>query len=171
MSDVFEGQLQSTLTCSACGTHSHSFEVFQDLSLPPPTISSPSAPSVQVHPSSTAHARALWMHPSMSKVMHVKACHWMHSRPGRQALRCQMHRLAHTITCGPACRLACLKAATHMLPGDLVRAEHTAVEYSMNPRPAASGVTSERLRPFQRCIDDVILTPYHCSIHAYDQGS
>ena len=46
VSDIFEGQLQSTLTCDTCGTRSHSFEVFQDLSLPIPHTS-PSNPSIQ----------------------------------------------------------------------------------------------------------------------------
>ena len=34
--DVFAGQLQSTLQCPACGTLSHTFDEFMDLSLPLP---------------------------------------------------------------------------------------------------------------------------------------
>ena len=34
ISDLFEGQLQSSLQCSVCYDTSHNFEAFQDLSLP-----------------------------------------------------------------------------------------------------------------------------------------
>lgn len=48
VSDVFEGQLQSTLSCGTCGARSHNFEVFQDLSLPLPQDASPAGvPSIQ----------------------------------------------------------------------------------------------------------------------------
>ncbi|KAK9813375.1 hypothetical protein WJX73_003725 [Symbiochloris irregularis] len=46
ISDTFEGQLQSTLTCDTCGARSHSFEVFQDLSLPLPQTAAGN-PSIQ----------------------------------------------------------------------------------------------------------------------------
>lgn len=36
ISDLFEGQLQSSLTCSSCRATCHNFESFQDLSLPLP---------------------------------------------------------------------------------------------------------------------------------------
>ena len=52
VSDIFEGQLQSTLTCDTCGTRSHSFEVFQDLSLPLPHTS-PGNLSIQAGPCSS----------------------------------------------------------------------------------------------------------------------
>lgn len=34
--DLFAGQLQSTITCQACGAQSHCFDYFLDLSLPLP---------------------------------------------------------------------------------------------------------------------------------------
>ena len=39
ITDVFAGQFQTTVTCSACGVESHTFEDFLDISLPLPEAS------------------------------------------------------------------------------------------------------------------------------------
>ena len=40
VTNLFRGQLQSTLTCPACSAESHKFEDFQDVCLPLPQVSS-----------------------------------------------------------------------------------------------------------------------------------
>jgi ubiquitin carboxyl-terminal hydrolase 2/21/ubiquitin carboxyl-terminal hydrolase 8 len=47
--DLFGGQLQSTITCSACGAQSHCFDPFLDLSVPLPR--GKAQVSLQVRPS------------------------------------------------------------------------------------------------------------------------